>query len=529
MQQFRFDDLPTTLHHLLDSRAEALGAQTYAIVGETDYSYRQIAAWSRLMAARLHALGVRPGQRVVVLMEAGAPYLALWFALSRVGAVETPINPAYRGLLLKQLIETAEPSLSLVAPAYRDQYIDACGALVPPERVIDPAALLDPAAAAADLPALPVGRRDTAAIIFTSGTTGRSKGVMISQRQQLSFGQAFREITALTTADTTYNFLPFFHIAAKFLALGTMLAGGRMVLRNGFSLSAFWPEVRRHGVTVTSAVGGLCHMLYSQEPAAGDADNPMRLIYAVPIPWEFKTEFEQRFALTLVEGYGSTENNLIVFSRAGEATPRGSCGRASPYFEIQIQDELGDRQPPGVAGEICVRPKYPDTLLQGYFGMPDKTLEVLADLWFHSGDRGYMDETGYVFFLDRLKDAIRRRGENISSFEVERVLNSHHAVAETAVIPHPSELAEDEVKAIVVLKPGRHATHEDILRHAADNMPHFMVPRFIEFRDVLPRTPTMKIRKQELKAEGNSSRTWDCEAAGLQITRKGIVRKNATA
>lgn len=514
---YAFDALPDTLHRLLDEQAGRLGARTYAMMDGAAWSYADIAGLSLRVASALQQAGVGAGERVMVMLPAGRLHLGLWFAISRVGAVETPVNPAYRGLLLRQLIETAEPSLCVVAADFIDAFRAAAEGLVAADRIVLPEVL------ESDAPFVPpageADPRQPSCIVFTSGTTGRSKGVVMSHRHQVCYGQSFREIAGLTEADTTYNFLPFFHVAAKFVALGTLLAGGRMLLRSVFSVSNFWSDVRAHQVTVSAAVGGLCHMLNSQPPRPDDADNPLRLIYAVPVPWEFKAQFEARFGIRFIEGYGATESNLVAYSRLTDPTPRGAAGRASPHFEIEIQDPFGNRAQPGEAGEICVRPRRPATMMSGYFGMPDKTLEVLTDCWFHTGDRGYMDVEGYLYFLDRLKDAIRRRGENISSFEVERVLNAFPAISECAVIPMPSEVGEEEVKAIIVLKEPGGATAEEIFHYAMANMPYFMVPRFIEFRSELPRTPTMKIRKTELRALGNSDATWDCEKVGLKISR----------
>jgi crotonobetaine/carnitine-CoA ligase len=520
-----FTSLPTTVHALLDWRAARHPDSAYVVMGERRWTYGEVADLSRRLAGRLAAGGVCAGDRVLVLMPASILQLGLWFAISRLGAIEAPVNPAYKGILLRQLIETAEPAFSIVDETFQHEFRQASDGLLAPGTILRTQDLED--GVAGGLPVQEAGPRDTSCIIFTSGTTGRSKGVMMSHSQQLSFGLAFAEIVELAGEDVTYNFLPFFHIAAKFVALGTIFAGGRMLLRAGFSVSSFWGDVRAHGVTVCAAVGGLCHMLNSQPRRADDADNPLRLIYAVPVPWEFKSDFEQRFGVDFVEGYGGTECNLVAYSRPSDPTPRSACGRPSPHFHVEVQNELGYPAAPGEPGEICIRPKYPGTMTSGYIGMPDKTLETMGDLWFHTGDRGYFDENGYLFFLDRLKDAIRRRGENISSFEVERVLNAYEAVAESAVVPVPSELGEDEVKAFVVLKRPGAVSEEDLFRYAADNMPYFMVPRFIEFCHELPRTPTMKIRKTELRAAGNGLATWDCEKAGLRVGRSGVENRGA--
>ncbi|MGE0094206.1 MAG: AMP-binding protein [Alphaproteobacteria bacterium] len=480
------------------------------------------------VARFLRERDVRPGDRVVVVMPASEAYLALWFAISKVGAVEVPINPAYRGELLRHLLLTAGMKLAIVDSAFRRDF-DAVNQGLPVfAEVVDASHVVygaDQIEKLSDtnlsVPAQP-RRSDPACVIFTSGTTGLSKGVVMSHRHQMSFGLFFAEIVGFREDDIAYNFLPFFHIAAKFLTLGAMLSGGQMVLLPVFSRSRFWDDVREYKATLCVAVGGLCHLLNSAPETPADADNSLRLIYAVPVPWEFKESFENRFGLKFVEGFGGTESNLVAYSRLDEDTPRNSCGRVSPHFEMTIRDERGDECEPGQPGEFCVRPRHADTTMTGYLGLPEKSLEIMKDYWFHTGDRGWVDGNGYFFFMDRLKDAIRRRGENISSFEVERLLNGHPDVAECAVVPVPSELGEEEIRAVVVCREGATVDPEKLLRYAAEVMPHFMIPRFVEFRAELPRTPTLKVRKVELREQGITANTWDCEKAGFRITRDGL-------
>jgi crotonobetaine/carnitine-CoA ligase len=523
--------LPDSLHRLLEIRAAESPMRPFVRFGDRWWTYGDIERHASALAASLRELGVQPGQHVVVMMPSSPLYLALWFALSKLGAVEVPVNGAYRGEVLTHILRTAQPTLALVHAEHRTVFDQASTGLLAPDRVLD---TLDPRLASAPpdngdfgtvvSPGVDVDSALPACIIFTSGTTGLSKGVVVSHRHLLSFGFFFSDIVHFSPNDTAYNFLPFFHVAAKFETIGAMLHGGRMMLRPIFSLSGFWPDVRASGATLCIAVGGLCHLLNSAPLRPDDADNPLRLIYAVPVPWEFKDAFEQRFGLELVEGYGSTEANLSVYTRLGEATPRGSCGRASEHFEVTLQDEQGNVLPPGEAGEICIRSRHANTMMSGYLGLPDKTAEATKGGWFHSGDRATMDAQGYFYFLDRTKDAIRRRGENVSSFEVERSLAAHPEVAEVAVIPVKAEVGEDEIKAVVVRKPGATLTHEVLLRFAAEAMPYFMVPRYIEFRDELPRTETMKVRKVTLREQGITPETWDAESAGLRVTRRGIER-----
>lgn len=524
---YRVDELPRTLHALLEERAAGRPDHPFLMADDRTWTFAELDAHADRIAQALWRRGVRPGHRVLVMMGGCGTYLALWFAVSKLGAVEVPVNGAYRGAMLRHVLETAPVVAAVVEAPLRGVFLDAAAGLVDAADVIDPLAFahdaLDDLGLTAEYrAAVRTGPGDPAGVIFTSGTTGPSKGVVMSHRHQMSFGLFFAEIAGFRADDTAYNYLPFFHIAAKFVALGAMLQGGRMLLRPVFSLSRFWDDVRAYGATVCVAVGGLCHLLNSQPERPDDADNPLRLIYAVPVPWEFKDRFERRFGLRLVEAYGGTESNLVVHSRLDEDTPRGSCGRASEHFEVTIRDDDGYEAPRGQAGEVCVRPRHPHTMMTGYLGLPEKTLEVMAGYWFHTGDRAHMDADGYVFFLDRMKDAIRRRGENISSYEVEIELLAHPAVREAAAVAVPSEHGEDEVMAVLSLLPGAGLDPADLIAFLQPRLPHFMIPRYVQILPDLPKTPTQKAEKHRLRAAGITPDTWDRVAAGIRIRRDRI-------
>jgi crotonobetaine/carnitine-CoA ligase len=260
-------------------------------------------------------------------------------------------------------------------------------------------------------------------------------------------------------------------------------------------------------------------MLNSQPPSPDDAGNPLRKIYAVPMPKEFRADFERRFGVTMQEAYGATEDGLVLSTSWDEAFPAGSCGKPCDLYDVDIVDENDMPCPPGVSGEIVVRPREPYAMMSGYFKMPEATLSAFRNLWFHTGDRGVKDDKGWFFFQDRMKDAIRRRGENISSYEVERVINAHPKVAESAVIPVPSELGEDEVKAVVILKEGETLDPAELVSFCEKGMARFAVPRFVEYLSELPRTPTQKIEKYKLRKAGITTSTWDRDKAGYRLGR----------
>ncbi|BBF99375.1 MULTISPECIES: AMP-binding protein [Pseudonocardia] len=490
-------------------------------VGELD---ARVEAAARNLADR----GIGPGSRVALLMASTPEYLVSWFAVARLGAVEVPINTAYRGELLRYQLNTARVDLAVADTGPLLDAVESVRAEVPTLGEV----LGFPGTYSDVLEAAPVRGRtpgpgpapdDIASVLYTSGTTGPSKGVLLTHHQQLAFGHLFTEITDLGPDDVLLNYSPFFHISGKFATLGCLLTGARMVLRSRLSIERFWDEAREFGVTAFIAIGGVCHMLHGRAPRPDDADNPVRVVYAVPAPAEIYHDFEKRFGLTLVEAYGSTETNLIVNSALDESLP-GSCGRPNPIFDVRVVDEDGAEVDAGIPGEVVVSCPDPLLLSAGYDGMPEITATAWRGGRFHTGDRAVRDATGALWFKDRIKDSIRRRGENISSYEVERLVNGHPAVAESAAVGAPSELGEEEVRAVVVLRAGASVSAEDLFLHYAESMPYHMVPRFIDIVAELPRTPTDKVEKYKLRTQGAGENSWDAVAAGWRMTREGPVR-----
>ncbi|MCC7347455.1 MAG: AMP-binding protein [Variibacter sp.] len=526
-----------TLPRLVEDRAASLPDAPLLISGGDIWSGADLNREANRVARTLVRNGLQPGGRCAVMMTTSPAYIATWIGIAKAGGVEVPLNTAYRGDILRHVLTTAQVTIIVADAAFLPviaEILPNCPTVqrcvlrggAPADRARVPIPCVDfDASLVQDGSNLgvPVHFADPACIMFTSGTTGLSKGAVISHHQEVSFGATFREIVGMQADDVPYNYLPFFHIAGKFVFMGALLAGARMLLRERFSLSDFWPDVHRHGCTMCVSVGGVCNMLYGLPERPDDAKNPLRILYAVPIPHEIKPRFEHRFGVTLVEGYGSTESNIVSWTPP-EGAPHGSCGRTSPWYDVSVVDEHDRELPAGQAGEIVVRGRGPSLLMQGYFGMPDKTLEVFRNQWFHTGDRGRFDDQGWLYFIDRIKDAIRRHGENISSYEVEQTVLRHPAVAEAAAVGIASELLEEDLKLVVVRRSQAALTELELLRWCVEQMPYFMVPRYIEFRTELPRTPTQKIRKVELREAGRDAPgIWDCEQHGFRVTRNGLT------
>jgi crotonobetaine/carnitine-CoA ligase len=316
-----------------------------------------------------------------------------------------------------------------------------------------------------------------------------------------------------------YNAFPLYHANARYnTVLTAMIVDGTAVLRDRFSVSGFWDVCRAEGVTAFNYMGAVLMMLHKQPTQPDDADNPVRRAFGAPAPVEIFDDFQRRFGVQLVEVYGSTELGIATMNTVEEFR-LGSCGRAAPSYEIEIHDEHDERCPPGVTGEIVARSRQPHAMFEEYVGMADATVAAFRNQWFHTGDRGRIDGDGYVYYVDRMKDCIRRRGENISSWEVERSIATSDGVAEVAVVGVPSELTEEEVLAVVVVRPGTTLTPERLLDHCQQRLPHFAVPRYVRFVDELPKTPSQRVEKYKLRSEGVTAETWDRAAHGYDVRR----------
>lgn len=315
-----------------------------------------------------------------------------------------------------------------------------------------------------------------------------------------------------------YTFLPMFHAGGKQGLYAAALLNVRMVMRERFSVTNYWDDVRAFNVKTVGGFGSMIMMLLAQPPRPDDAENPARAVSMSPIIPQVH-EFMERFGIDSVgTAYGMTEIGAPI--RCTNPPDMQTSGQVQPGFQCKVVDEHGQEVPPGTVGELVVRADEAGMLCAGYFNMPEKTAESWRDGWWHTGDAFMVDENRWFYFKDRIKDAIRRRGENISSFEVEEYVNSHSAVLESAAVAVESELLEDEVKVVVQLKPGQTLTPEELLEYLSPRMPRFMVPRYVEFVEDLPRTPTAKVRKVELRENPLNSATWDRVEAGIDVPKK---------
>ncbi|MGH9231299.1 MAG: AMP-binding protein [Acidimicrobiales bacterium] len=528
-----------TIPAVLDAQAQKRPDRPFLHILDEPVTYAEMRARAVSSANMLAASGIEPGDRVAIYMGTSAEWIDAWFGAAYLGAVTVPVNAAYRGdFLANQLRDSetkaiavdaslSEQLLAVVAdvPSLRTMFVRADGAtdtaadtpiardridVHPIERLRegDTGEVTGGAAPAWNRPG---------AIFYTSGTTGRSKGALVTQHYLLSAAQTMVDCWQLQPGETVYGPLPLFHLSAVGTVLGPMLAGGTGVLEKVFSVTSTWDQVRRYDAAGIALAGALVVMLWNLPPDEGDRDLPIRFLSAAPVPKEIYHDIEERYGCRIVTVYGTTEAFPLTYAGVAVDNPPGASGRSNPGFEVKIFDDEDNEVPAGTVGEIVCRPRRPHSMFEGYDGRPEATLEQLRNLWFHTGDLGRFDDDGNFTYVDRKKDAMRRRGENISSFEVEQALLRHPAVAEIAAIGVPSELGEDDVMVCVVAKPGEALEIVPFMDFCRDRLPYFAVPRYVEVCAELPKNAVGRVLKHELRARGVSDATWDRERAGYVV------------
>jgi crotonobetaine/carnitine-CoA ligase len=488
-----------------------------------EWTYRQLDEETDRVAAGLQRQGVKQGHIVSLMLPNCPEFVVVWFALAKLGAVTAPVNTAFRGQALTDAIDLVESRLLIAHASLKDQWSEVRSKLKSVAAVIvvgaaqadaDTLRYEDVRAGATAQGAVPhpeVHFRDLCLLLYTSGTTGRSKAAMISHRYVLAQASGVVEGLGLREDDVLYCPYPLFHLDAAVMTVApALLLRGVAAIGERFSVSRFWDEMRTFNATVFDFMGATLTMLWKQPPTLRDREHHARLGWGVPLP-SWVPEFEQRFGCRLVELYGLTEAGTMIYTPLDEPRRLGSCGKPLDRWEVDLLDADGFSVPAGTPGELVIRPREPSLIMDGYYGMPQETLRAFRNLWFHTGDLLKRDADGYLYFVGRLKDMVRRRGENISSAEVELCIETHADVLEAAVIGVPSELTEEEVMACVVVRPGSTLTPAALADYCAKRVARFMVPRYIRFMSELPKTPTDKAEKFRLQQDGITADTWDRE------------------
>lgn len=515
-----------TLPTMLTQQARKFGERTLYTFGDRDVSYAQARNIAERSAATLAAAGVKPGDRVALVCGNRPEFFEIFLGTAWLGAVAVPLNVAAKGAQLQHMLANSGATV-LVAEV---EYIGRLATLEQDALSLESIVVLD---SELPLPAseIPVSTwtlesatlspgqvlpSDPIAILYTSGTTGVSKGVLCPHAQYFWWAFHNAQVLELQEGDILLTTLPLFHTNALATFFQALLTGSTLVVERRFSASKFLASLERSGATITYLLGAMVPILLSKPATGRDTDHKVRTILAPGVPADAAEKFAQRFGTTLIDGYASTESNFVIGSPASEHRA-GRIGTVRPGFQARVVDEYDNEVGPGTPGELTLRADEPFAFSTGYYGMPEKTAEAWQNLWLHTGDRVVCDEDGYFRFLDRMKDVIRRRGENISSYEVEQALIRHPAVQNAAVFPVESELAEDEVMATVVLHEGLSITAEDLLDHCQPLISYFSIPRFVDFVTALPLTENGKVKKFQLREQGVTSTTWDREKNGYVL------------
>jgi carnitine-CoA ligase len=504
-----------------------------AFQGGERWTFAQTMREVESLAGNLHELGVRQGDHVVLVLPTSPLALRLMFAINYLGAVYVPVNPALKGSSLEHVLHNAGAKLAVVHDSVLERVLAAAPpALVtmvrssdeviqqPPDTItIHGISVLTKLSAPPPEPPKPIQPFDTQSIIFTSGTTGRSKGVLSSYMHAFSCvgPDAW---SCLTAKDRQLLHMPIFHIGGAFIATVALCVGSSIAVVSHFRTEAFWDQVRELEVTSAFLLGAMATFLLKQPPSRRDRDHGLRMVFIVPLGQSARP-FHERFGVDVVTLFNMTEICTPLISRANPHKDN-ICGRPRAGVEVRLVDAHDCSVGDGEVGQLILRTEAPWAMNHGYNNNPQATADAWRNGWFHTGDAFIRDADGDYRFVDRLKDAIRRRGENISSYEIEVELLSHPCVREAAAIPVPSEFSEDDVLVVLAPAGGMSIDPEDIIRHLLPRMAHHMVPRYIRVIDELPKTPTAKVEKHLLRAQGLTYDTWDRERAGIVLRREAI-------
>ncbi len=535
-------DEQRTVPSLLERRLETDPDGEYLDVTGTRLSAADVERTANRLANALAELGLRPGDRVATLIENSPDALLAWWGAIRGGFVAVPVNTAYKGEYLRHQLADSGSRVLFVEPDLADRATAVAPQVEGLEHVVVSGDVTpsisgvsvhrwDALLSADDkAPSVDIRPSDLGTFVYTGGTTGPSKGCMLSHNYHAALARQIGICWERTPDDVVWTPLPLFHFNALVTAVcGTLLFGGRGAVYRRFSVSDFWPEMNRVRATVTSTLGTMAYLLAHDVdrpdmPRSGrpEANTTLRLMGAAPLPVSLDNLIRERFGIQTFSGaYGVTEASLISWQPPGVRNRPDAAGVVNDdYFDTRIFDDDDNERPRGGDGEIVVRPKRPHVMFEGYWGRPEATVETSRNWWYHTGDIGRIDDDGFLYFVDRKADYLRRRGENISSFEVERILMTHGSLADVAVHAVPSQLTEDDLKLTATLKEGASLTEAELFRWCIDQLPYFALPRYIEFRPELPRSPVGRVLKRELRAEGVGPSTWDAEAAGISYEKR---------
>jgi crotonobetaine/carnitine-CoA ligase len=511
-----------TLGTLLTRKAEENENRPYLYFLDGEISYENTNARANQMAHAFNKLGVIKGDHVAVMLPNCPEYLYCWFGLAKLGAVIVTINTQAKGEPLKYFIEASDSKLAVVGSDFLPQYEEIGPEIKGVREVVfdlsendgDNPESLDKIfreSSSTLPPDIPdVEDIDSLIITFTSGTMGLPKLVRNSHRAYIAAALDLATYTEISAEDRIYSVLPLYHANPQvYCVLTALVASASVIVAPRFSASRFWDEARKYHATAFSYVGAILPILLAQPERPGEKDVLTKKCFGGGAPKEVYEAVTQRFGVEVLELYGMSETgtwNTINRPGMGRA---GTVGQLREGFEIRIFDDKDNELPPGKIGEMVIRPTNPYIMFDGYYKLPEETVRCSSNWWFHTGDLGKVDEDGYYYFCGRKKESIRRGGENISPYDIEREINKYPAVAESAAFGIADPIMEEEIKVAIVLRPSQTVTPEEIIAWCEPRLPKFMVPRYIEFMEKLPKSASEKVQKVALKEQGLTSNTWD--------------------
>ena len=530
------DQKEWVLPKVLKEQSEKNGAKDFLQFSYNNpLTYSEVNTLANQIANSLNKLGVEKGEKVSVYMPNSLELCLSWFGILKNGSVMVPINTAYVMDFLQYIIESSDSKIIIIAEEYMDRLKNIEDRIPLIENIIvwpreekGSLDLMDYKGKAKTYswkefvesgdknePDVEITHLDHARLMYTSGTTGRSKGVVRPCAADYSSAMNYSLIMDITPDDVIFTCLPLFHSNAMVMGVyPAMIQGAKVVVEEKYSASNFWKWMKDFKITKFNLVGVMSYFMWNAPVVPEEKEHEVKLVLGSPAPHDIIEDFMERFGIKFMEGYGLTEVGQCTFMRPGEPFRIGSCGKESPGYEIKIVNPDTDEElPPDTPGELVLRPRIPNICLHYYHKMPEKTVSDFRNFWFHTGDLCRKDDDGYIFFMDRVKDYIRRRGENISSFEVENMVSSHPKINEAAAIAvkvdEEGRYSEDEVMIVIVKEEGKNLDPKEIIEFLKPIMPKFMIPRFIKFRKSLPKTPTNRVQKAKLREEGVTADTWD--------------------
>ena len=504
------------IRELIETTARKNAKKIFLYFADLEVSYEEFDRNVNRAANVFLELGIKKGDRVCFFLPNSPEFIYGWLGLAKIGAVLVPINTNYRTEEAKYIVNHSEANTILVHSSLNDvvekirpetpllkNYL-YLGEDIHNRDYIDFTKALDGSTTA--LMTVDISEEDICEIMYTSGTTGPSKGVIMTHKYCILAGYGYRYAMAVTPDDRLFTCLPFFHANAQaYSTMGALTSEASLIVVKKFSASRFWDQIRQYRATLFNYIGAMLTILSKQPESDRERDHHVRAAYGTPaFDREFQDYMENRYGITLVSGYGLTECAFGLIQPLHGLRKAKSLGLPKQIPDagfvnaVKIVNENEEAVPPGTVGEIVIRNP---AVMKGYFKEPELTQKAIRDGWLYTGDQGWMDGDGYFFFSDRKKDVIRRRGENVSSIEVESVINAHEKVLESAVIGVPSELHDDDIKAFVMLKPNQTLEPLELVKWCKDRLAYFKIPRYIEFRTEFPKTPTHRVEKYKLKAE----------------------------